>query len=496
MDTTQCRFIVPGGVWLNGRRLLARLGLGSMDLTLEGPSLEQLELLSSFGCPESIQGALERCRPADAEAERAFLEMLVAQAALVPASGAAAEAAVARLARLGSRAVAVCCQDAAFAAVLRDALQAEGARLVDSADEAAWVITDEGRELSEGQTGLFVRVTRNSFQVGPCFTGEFVPDWLPLVPARVSAPASLAGLAAELAVQELVDVSARTPTHASHGALHFDLEQLQFTFVRNTPAHRPAKPGDAFSEIAELYQRERSQKSLNALVVDPYLEELAKSLPPARVLDVGAGSGEASAIFARQGHDVLALEPSAAMAEAARCLAQRVTPGRIEVVSGTAEDAPLGSEFDLVLLNMVLDHIEDCGHVLRRCHEALRPGGRLIVVLPHPLKDSGFWKERFVAGEQRYLSLEISDYFHEGRVIKARHTEDGAIAIAEVVSFKRNPPFYFAELRRAGFVVTSMQEPQPARELPASAHLSKASQVPYFLIFECSKGELPACPPV
>lgn len=494
MATTECRFVAPRGVWLNGQQLSARLGLGSMDLTLRQPTLEQLELLRCFGRPESIQGALERCRPADVDAERAFLELLVAHDALVPVTGEPAEAA-APLPRLGSSSAAVCCHDPAVAAALRTALQARGVRLEESAARAQWVITDDGCELNEHQTGLFVRVTSNSFQIGPSFKGEFVPDWLALVPASGSAPASLAGFAAELAVRELVKLCADIPTHAGHGALHFDLDQLQFTFVRNTPAPRAAQPDDAFSEIAKLYQRERSQKSVNALVVDPYLEELARGLPRARVLDVGAGSGEASAIFARQGHDVLAVEPSPAMAEAARRTAQQVAPGRMEVLMGTAESAPLGSGFDLVLLNMVLDHIEDCGHVLRRCHEALRPGGQLIVVLPHPLKDSGFWKERFVAGEQRYLSLELRDYFQEGRISKARYTEDGAVAIAEVVSFKRNPPFYFAELRRAGFNITGMKEPQPARGQPSSAHLSKASQVPYFLIFECSKGDLPVCPP-
>lgn len=37
----------------------------------------------------------------------------------------------------------------------------------------------------------------------------------------------------------------------------------------------------------------------------------------------------------------------------------------------------------------------------------------------------------------------------------------------------------------------SMHEPQPAPNARASAHFSKASQVPYFLIFEGRKGELP-----
>jgi SAM-dependent methyltransferase len=459
-----------------------------MDVVLRQPAREQVELLSSFAAPESIQGALDRCGPTDPRAERAFLEELVRQQALVPVASAAERAGEPTLS--GCR-VAVCCQDAELAGALRAVLQAAEARLEDSPDDADWTIADDALELSGGQRGLFVRVTDNSFQLGPCFAGSFVPDWLPLVPAWAGSRRSLVSLASELAVAELRNLVTGVATHAEHGALHFDLAQLQFTFVRSAPAARPATDGDAFSGIAELYQRERSRKSVNALVVDPYLEELARGLSPARILDVGAGSGEAAAIFARCGHHVLAVEPSPAMAEAALRLAQQVTPGRIEVVRGTAEDAPLGAELDLVLLNMVLDHIEDCGQVLRRCHRALRPGGQLIVVLPHPLKDSGYWEERFVAGERRYPALRVTSYFQEGRISKARYAEDGSVAIAEVRSFKRNPPFYFAELCRAGFSVTGMHEPQPPPNERASAHFSKASQVPYALIFEGRKGDLP-----
>ncbi|WP_431268363.1 class I SAM-dependent methyltransferase [Dankookia sp. P2] len=42
--------------------------------------------------------------------------------------------------------------------------------------------------------------------------------------------------------------------------------------------------------------------------------------PPARVLDVGAGTGRDPAAFAALGHAVVAVEPTAALREAARAL--------------------------------------------------------------------------------------------------------------------------------------------------------------------------------
>lgn len=265
----------------------------------------------------------------------------------------------------------------------------------------------------------------------------------------------------------------------------FDLATKQFTFVRTPSAAE--NTGDAFAPIAQLYRRERRQHSPNALVVDPYLERLARRMPPGKVLDVGAGTGEASLLFAHHGHDVTALEPSEAMAEALTERLNEDGQSRVLLVRGTAESAELGERYDLILLNMVLDHVEDCARVLRRCHEALAAGGRLVVVVPHPFKDSGSWEERFVNGQQHYLGLTVRNYFYEGPMIKARYSRDGDVVVPAVRSFKRGLGFYFAALRAAGFSVAELLEPSAQGEGSGNSHHAKASQVPYFLIFECTK---------
>ncbi len=111
---------------------------------------------------------------------------------------------------------------------------------------------------------------------------------------------------------------------------------------------------------------------------------LAELLPPlpARVLDVGAGSGRDAAWFAAKGYDVLAVEPSTAM----RLIARRLRPDAairwlddrlpgLETVRGSS------MRFDLVLLSAVWMHIaeRDRTQAFRRLAALLEPGGILAM---------------------------------------------------------------------------------------------------------------------
>jgi SAM-dependent methyltransferase len=67
----------------------------------------------------------------------------------------------------------------------------------------------------------------------------------------------------------------------------------------------------AFGEVAELYDRARP--SYPAALIDDVLE-LAALSPGQRAVEIGAGTGKATVLFAERGTAVHALEPSAEMA--------------------------------------------------------------------------------------------------------------------------------------------------------------------------------------
>lgn len=68
----------------------------------------------------------------------------------------------------------------------------------------------------------------------------------------------------------------------------------------------------AFGEVAELYDEARP--SYPAALVDDVMELAGAGSEPPRALEVGAGTGKATVLFASRGASVLALEPSRAMA--------------------------------------------------------------------------------------------------------------------------------------------------------------------------------------
>src|SRR5262245_48637199 len=87
--------------------------------------------------------------------------------------------------------------------------------------------------------------------------------------------------------------------------------------------------------------------------------------PPARVLEIGAGSGELARVLRRAGHDVTAIDPEPS--------------GDGVAAVGLAElDAPEAS-FDAALAVVSLHHVRPLDEACRRLAEVVRPEGVLVV---------------------------------------------------------------------------------------------------------------------
>jgi len=128
-----------------------------------------------------------------------------------------------------------------------------------------------------------------------------------------------------------------------------------------------------------------------------------------RVLDVGAGIGTFVELAA-PGRDVVAVEPDPAFWPV---LAARFgRRSNVKVVRGTADDVV--GEFDAILCLNVLEHIRDDRATLRRFHELLVPGGRLLLLVPaHPTLYGSI--DRALAHERRYSKAELRERLVEAR---------------------------------------------------------------------------------
>lgn len=120
-----------------------------------------------------------------------------------------------------------------------------------------------------------------------------------------------------------------------------------------------------------------------ATLYKPLLPVMAPA--PARILDVGAGSGRDAAWFAARGYDVVAIEPSP---ELRKFIAEKAAAvnGKLDVRDGMLPQLSSlgdGEKFDLIMLGGVWQHVLPGSRkdAFNRMAAHLKPGGILFITL-------------------------------------------------------------------------------------------------------------------
>lgn len=196
-------------------------------------------------------------------------------------------------------------------------------------------------------------------------------------------------------------------------------------------------------------------------VACPWKHERAR--PGERVLDLGCGAGTDLVIAARSVGDagaVTGLDLTDAMVAAARAtLAEAEIRNGAVVQARAPQLPPAPAPFDRVISNGVLNLVPDKDGTLRRLHQLLRPGGRLIladIALERPpaaacLARADLWAECLVGAftEEDYLAAlertgfgevkvhERRDYFATSPSEETRETARDLGGFAWVVSATR-----------------------------------------------------------
>uniref|UniRef100_UPI000519AA47 class I SAM-dependent methyltransferase n=1 Tax=Streptomyces rimosus TaxID=1927 RepID=UPI000519AA47 len=108
--------------------------------------------------------------------------------------------------------------------------------------------------------------------------------------------------------------------------------------------------------------------------------------PPARIADIGAGTGRDAAALAARGHTVLAVEPVPEL----RALARSLHPSPsihwlLDALPGLPRLDGEAGRLDAILLSAVWMHLPEPSRppAMRRLHDLLAPGGRLFLTLRH-----------------------------------------------------------------------------------------------------------------
>jgi SAM-dependent methyltransferase len=124
-------------------------------------------------------------------------------------------------------------------------------------------------------------------------------------------------------------------------------------------------------------------EALDPAAVHAWIDGLLPAAP-ALILDVGAGTGRDAAWLARLGHDVVAVEPSAAMrAEGERLHPESGLRWLADCLPSLSLTQRLGLTYDAILLSAVWQHVapDDRRRSMRKLLGLLKPGGVLILTL-------------------------------------------------------------------------------------------------------------------
>ncbi|HMC39639.1 MAG TPA: class I SAM-dependent methyltransferase [Acidimicrobiales bacterium] len=198
-----------------------------------------------------------------------------------------------------------------------------------------------------------------------------------------------------------------------------------------------------------------------------------------RVLDVGCGEGQVGRLAAGLAATrlVVGVDPTAAQAQEAKRRGGGVLVGRSDAAALPFSDR----SFDAVVACLVFEHIEAVDEAIAEVGRVLRPGGRFLFLLNHPLLQTpgSGWIDDTILEEQYWR---IGPYLVEDRCIEEVEKDVWIPFIHRPLSR------YVNAMVAAGLYVTRMDEPAPPPGfLARAAEYRDAATIPRLLALRAEK---------
>jgi SAM-dependent methyltransferase len=140
---------------------------------------------------------------------------------------------------------------------------------------------------------------------------------------------------------------------------------------------------DHYDAFAEAYARANENGLFTRWYARPAVLDLLGDVGGHRILDAGCGSGPLIADLEERGASVAGFDASPAMVQLAR---ERLGDDADLMVADLTLPLPYDDEaFDDAVAMLVLHYLEDWSLPLAELRRVLKPGGRLVVVVNHPV---------------------------------------------------------------------------------------------------------------
>ena len=172
---------------------------------------------------------------------------------------------------------------------------------------------------------------------------------------------------------------------------------------------------DAYTRWSATYDSDRNlTRDLDQLATNRTLSDQHYQ----NILELGCGTGKNTALLDRIGRKVLALDFSPGMLQQARTKVR--TDHVFFVRADLTKPWPVKTgSFELVVCNLVLEHIEDLDPIFYEASQALTSGGQFFVSELHPFRQYQGTQANFRA-EQETISIDafvhhLSDFTEAAR---------------------------------------------------------------------------------
>ncbi|MBE9182102.1 methyltransferase domain-containing protein [Oculatella sp. LEGE 06141] len=230
-------------------------------------------------------------------------------------------------------------------------------------------------------------------------------------------------------------------------------------------------------DVRARYLAHRAQPdNPNTTLERPLFLSLAGDLSNLDIVDLGCGDAAFGQEALRQGaRSYTGIEASQAMVDVARQVLAN-TPGkvdhnRIETWQAQSEQA------DLVSSRLALNYVEHLQPVFQEMYQALRPGGRVVVSVEHPVITSNFAS----LAEGRRTTWLVDNYFQSGARV---HLWLGQ----EITKYHHTLEEYFDLVIGAGFELERVRESRPQRDnFVSAAEYERRLRIPLFLAMAARK---------
>ena len=161
----------------------------------------------------------------------------------------------------------------------------------------------------------------------------------------------------------------------------------------------------AYNDWSASYDRDAN---LTRDLDEKVTREALANLHCKSILEIGCGTGKNTAFLSQIGDRVHAIDFSQGMIEKAKEKV-RAENVRFSMADITRKWPGEAQAYDLIVCDLVLEHIEDLGFIFSEAFRVLEEKGRFLINELHPFRQYEGKKARFDTGEQ---ITEISAFVH------------------------------------------------------------------------------------